>query len=653
MEPQVATQKNPFLGAVLASEYYLGVSYRIERLLGEGGTASAFLATRFAADGEGPVVIKIILPRIVAEAGETAETIIKKEAVALGRLNERVPPSQSVVRLLDVGTVERPYVRRMLRLPWLALEYVHGGIEGSTLYDRIEYSLQTTGFAFDPERAARVIRSLADGLTEIHGVGVVHRDLTPGNVLCCGAGDSELFKIADFGIARPMGMAATFGEVALGTPGYVAPEQLMSRDTPVGPHSDIFSFAALIFYALTGEHYFDARSPIDAFTSAQDAKRCRLLDVPTLCPELREHEVACQAIDLALARATSFDAALRPQSASVLGASLMPWLGDSNGSARPSRRWVSSMQRVEPPDAAGATWCVRHPPGDDRIIVRAAWNAAGHCLAATTRGLAYWDGTTWYPALSQFSTAGGAVRFVRRFSATSWLLGGDGAMLLEYSRDGQRELRRGPDPAVAFVDATPELDDLSVVVGELPGYPPLLYGVVGHRFLKPLVVAHASAITSLSRIDDERFLVVGRGTNGLAFAAIYLPLRWELEPITAPQCRALLACSARPERRLAIAVGAEGSVLQLDAAGIRPLLLPGQPDLASVATDTLGRQWAGGAGQIWARRQQGEWSRVWHDARWNAPFVSIMAEVGFVAAMTVDGAMIECHTQTNDLVRLA
>lgn len=652
MTNSLAHPRSPFLGAMIASEFHPGVSYRVERVLGEGGTAVAFLATRFASDGEAPVVIKIILPRIVAESGDTAETIIKKEAVALGRLNERLPPTQSVVRLLDVGVVEHAYLRSSIRLPWLALEYVHGGIEGATLYDRVEYSVGTTGFAFDPERAARVIRSLADGLCEIHAVGVVHRDLTPGNVLCCGAGESELFKISDFGIARPVGLNATFGEVALGTPGYVAPEQLMSQDVSTGPHSDIFSLAAVIFYVLTGQHYFDARSPMEAFSAARDPKRKSLLEVSTLCPELCEQEVACQAIDLALSRASAFEANLRPQNARLFAASLMPWLGEGTGSARPSRRWLSSMEAVRPEEPAAGSWTVRHPPGDDRIVLSAAWNSAGHCLAATTRGLSYWDGTSWAPAQSS-AAPGTSPRFVRRLGPASWLVGGAGAKLTEYSRDGERELRRGPDPAVTFIDATPDLDDLAVVVGELPGSPPLVYGVVGKRWLKPLVVAQAAAITSLCRIDDERWLVVGRGQQGNAFAALYSPLEWELEPLDLPPARALLSCASRPERRLAIAVGAEGAVLQLDTSGVHPMLLPGGPNLAAVVTDTLGREWAGSAGRIWARRLQGDWACVWQDQHWQAPFVSMMAEVGFVAALTVDGAMIECHAESGARTRPA
>jgi serine/threonine protein kinase len=215
--------RDVFLGQVLESTFQPGVSYRLEHKLGEGATAVAYLAKRHGPDGEWPAVIKIIQPHVVKDSNERALTIIKKEAVALGRLNERVPPTPFVVRLLDTGTlVFKPFGKGM-ELPWIALEYVHGGLEGTTLQDRVRYSVRETGFAFDPTRTARAIQALAKGMDEIHAVGVVHRDAHPGNVLCCGAGETEIFKMSDFGIARPVGLNATFGGAGVGTPGYMAP----------------------------------------------------------------------------------------------------------------------------------------------------------------------------------------------------------------------------------------------------------------------------------------------------------------------------------------------------------------------------------------------------------------------------------------------
>src|SRR6185503_17761920 len=147
--------------------------------LGEGGTAAAYFATRFGPDGVSPGVIKVILPTIIAQAGATARMVVRKGAVALGRLNERVPPSPFVVRLLDIGELEYKARGASMALPWLAIEYVHGGAEGATLAERVECSIEASGVAFSAERALRVLRHMTEGLREIHEVGVIHRDINP------------------------------------------------------------------------------------------------------------------------------------------------------------------------------------------------------------------------------------------------------------------------------------------------------------------------------------------------------------------------------------------------------------------------------------------------------------------------------------------
>ena len=644
MQPATNSTRDIFVGQVLESAYHPGVSYLIEQKLGEGGTAAAYLAKRQAHDGEWPVVIKIILPALVADSDDRALTIIKKEAVALGRLNERVPPTPFVVRLLDTGSVGFKTYSRVLNLPWIAIEYVHGGVEGSTVEERVVYSTRETGFAFDPQRAARAIQALANGLDEIHEVGVVHRDLSPGNVLCCGAGDTEMFKISDFGIARPMGLQATFGNAFVGTPGYIAPEQF-SPDGVLSSRSDIFSLAAIVFYMLTGEQLFDIRNAGQAIMAARSTNRRSVLEVPTLAYELREREAACQAIDLAIARATALNPAERPSSAKLFADSLLPWVSTDSLTSRPSRRWVSSLESLRSREIVLETnWMVRHPPGDDRLIVNVAWNAAGNAMAVTTQGVSFWDGTRWLDVPTDGLPPPGELRFVKRFGAAAWLIGADKARLFEYSREGARELLRGPDPSVTFTEATTDLEDVAVVLGERPGAPPLLHALVGKRWLRPLPVGDASKISAITRIDDERWLLVGRGTDGQGYAAIYWPLGWQTERLRTPPTRALLACASRPERRMAMAVGIDGASMEIEETTIVPRTIESKPDLVTLAVDTLGRHWAAGRGRVWSRRISGDWNVVWEHQAWQPPFVSIMAEVGVILAVTVDGAVLECRS---------
>ncbi|MCC6213829.1 MAG: serine/threonine protein kinase [Polyangiaceae bacterium] len=642
---------DPFLGASLRSDVHAEVSYRIERKLGVGGTAAAYFALRESPVGASPVVVKIILPRVVLEAGETADRVVQKEAVALGRLNERVPPTAFVVRLIDTGRLDHVHASRQLALPWLAVEYVHGGLEGTTLEDRVAYSVRTTQFAFEPERVSRCLTHVAEGLTDIHEVGVIHRDITPNNVLCCGFDDHEVFKISDFGIARPLGVGNTFGEVMLGTPGYIAPEQAFAGDgVGVGPWSDIFSFAVVTYFVLTGQQYFEVSNPVQALMAVRAEKRRTLLETRTLCPELRESPPACAAIDDALARATSIDPKRRPATAKAFAASVLPWLAGHRPGG-PSRRHLRSFMQLQVADATpGWTWTVRHPPGDGRVIASVGWDGDGQCLALTSHGLEHWNGTTWTPAPAGDLPVANGARFVRRIASGRWLVGSDRATLAEYSRSGVSRVLRGPDESVSFVDASGDLGDLAVVVAMGPGRPPLLYGLVGTRWLKPLPLPGVACVAGVARLDDSRWLVVGRREDGRGYVALYAPLEWHVQPLEPPPGRPVVACAGRPERGIALAVGAGGYVLRATATGVTHPTIEGSPALASAALDVLDREWVGGAGELWMGTAQGtRWARVWRDPRWTAPFVSILADVASTTAMTADGGVLECRASQSQI----
>src|SRR5262249_29760623 len=150
-----------------------GVGYRLVWRIGGGGVSVVFYALRVTADGEVPVVIKVLRPSFVRRAGQTAALIVKKESIALGRLNERGPPTPFVVRFIDTGTLPLVYKTDKVITPWLVVEYVHGGAEGTTLSERVERSLETTGTGFDPARSAHAVDCLSSGLLAVHEVGVI------------------------------------------------------------------------------------------------------------------------------------------------------------------------------------------------------------------------------------------------------------------------------------------------------------------------------------------------------------------------------------------------------------------------------------------------------------------------------------------------
>ena len=640
---------DPLMAEPIQSQLQPNIAYRLKRLLAVGGTARAYYALRQGPDGEAPVVMKVILPNVVRDGGDTALLVIRKEAVALGRLNERIPPSPYVVRLVDTGALDWIYDGPPMSLPWLAVEYVDGGAEGTALDERVAYSMRLSGFAFDPERAARATFAIAQGLEEIHAVGVVHRDLTPANVLCCGSGETEIFKIADFGIARPLGLKATFGELAIGTPGYLAPEQSMFAKDAIGPHTDIFGFASALFFLLTGEHYFTARNVIDAHQQAHSKERRSLLGTRGLCQELRDQAQALQALDAALARATSPDIEQRPKSATIFADSVLPWLSRQPHSLKLSSRWIDSIHALRDTTVATRrTWMVRHTPGDRRIVLSAAWNAAGHCLATTPAGLDYFDGTVWSHVSDQSHFDTDRMHFVKRHKPTSWLIGTSGARLVEIDRQGVSVVAQGPDRDVDFMSMDGQLDDICVILACGENRPALLCALVGRRWLKPFAIDGVAHISSLARIDDESWLVAGRTVGGEAWAAIYEPLKLELRPMEIPGVRALLASASRLGERRAVAVGTDGAWVNATSDNVQCSRVPGDPDFSCVTMDAAGRCWGASRGQLWSRDPDSVVRCIWHNRDWTAPFVSIHAETGSVVAVTVDGGVIEGRVAPTD-----
>lgn len=274
-----------------------------------------------------------------------------------------------------------------------------------------------------------------------------------------------------------------------------------------------------------------------------------------------------------------------------------------------------------------------------------AWESGGRCLAATSQGLAFWNGTEWLPAKGARVPDPDCIRFVRRLAPGLWLIGGDGAFLAVYGTDGVTEVLSSSDSAVSFTDADGDLADLAVLVGAQEGLAPSLFAVCGRRWLRPASLGEVASISGISRMSDEAWLVAGRAPAG-GFIARYEPLMWNVTRLAAPECRAYLATAARAEIGVAVAVGTQGRTIRIASDGPVVATIPGEPDLSAVAVDPGGGAWAASSGQLWLQRAQKttSWNPVWHDASWETvPIVSVYADVGVVTAMTVDGGIVEGH----------
>jgi serine/threonine-protein kinase len=112
----------------------------------------------------------------------------------------------------------------------------------------------------EPGAAVRYVRDICRGMEVAHQAGVVHRDLKPGNVLI---NDTGLVKVVDFGLAAATGHMTTRmtrAGVILGTPAYMAPEQIRGED--IDPRTDIYSLGVIMYELFTGVPPYRADDPM-------------------------------------------------------------------------------------------------------------------------------------------------------------------------------------------------------------------------------------------------------------------------------------------------------------------------------------------------------------------------------------------------------
>jgi serine/threonine protein kinase len=127
-------------------------------------------------------------------------------------------------------------------IPWLATAYIAGPSLAQAVAEHGKFPMFSV---------YRLLGGVAEGLSSVHGAGLVHRDLKPANVLLAEDGP----RVIDFGIAHAADASSITGTgVLVGTPAFMAPEQVTGR--PVAPATDVFALAHLVFYAATGRTVF-------------------------------------------------------------------------------------------------------------------------------------------------------------------------------------------------------------------------------------------------------------------------------------------------------------------------------------------------------------------------------------------------------------
>jgi serine/threonine protein kinase len=292
------------------SDKGIATGARIVRLLGTGGMSTVYMAEVDSARRASPlsplcpgrIAVKFLKPSIIHELeqeGRSATLLAEREATALSRVMEHRPPTEFVVGFYGHGEAPVEIGGRSRKVPWLALEYIDGGPDGTILTDRIARISEGT----DPIRALRLARGLVEGVAALHEEGIVHRDLKPDNVLIIGPVGDETPKIADCGIARVEGVSST---LAAFTREYAASEQWLSRpgerNPLIGPWTDVHALAAVVWFIITGEHW--CRSYDDRAFTTHGARRS-LRTAAKLHPGFAGERAALERLDGVLAHAAS------------------------------------------------------------------------------------------------------------------------------------------------------------------------------------------------------------------------------------------------------------------------------------------------------------------------------------------------------------
>ena len=235
----------------------IGGKYRIDGFLGSGGMGVVLSATHL--DLDAPVAIKIVRDDFAANEAIVSRLLFEARAVA--RMQ-----SVHVVRVLDVARLPNG-------APYVVMEKLRGADMAALLEQR------TT---IPPAEAIGYLLQACEGLSEAHGLGIVHRDLKPENLFLALTPEGVVLKILDFGISKNISAARegrrttlTKGGAAIGSPSYMAPEQIRAEPN-LDARADIWSLGTILFELLTG------RCPFEAETVAQMYQKVLTEAAPSL-----------------------------------------------------------------------------------------------------------------------------------------------------------------------------------------------------------------------------------------------------------------------------------------------------------------------------------------------------------------------------------
>jgi len=212
--------------------------YEIRGVLGRGESATIYLGRELFPARD--VAIKVYDPRLLASADKALfRSIFLKETLLAKKLTH-----PNITQVHDAAADdERAYI---------VMEYVQSG--------SLDRYCVAEGL-LEPRRVARILERVCDALSYANAHGIIHRDLKPANILMDADGEA---KVADFGVAHTAFRFDTTRQLMVGSPAYMAPEQLERK--PVSIQSDMYSLGIVMYKMLMGELPFTAETPAALMT---------------------------------------------------------------------------------------------------------------------------------------------------------------------------------------------------------------------------------------------------------------------------------------------------------------------------------------------------------------------------------------------------
>ncbi|MFO0551245.1 MAG: serine/threonine-protein kinase [Polyangiaceae bacterium] len=316
--PLTAGVFDPLVGRVL------GERYRVLERIGAGAmgqvyrAAHARIACTFA--------VKVLWGDLAYDPNVAPRFTLEAEVAS-------VFASRFIVRVVD-------FAHDAESLPYLVMEH----LDGPSLD-----SLITREGTILPMRAARIAERIARGLSHAHSRGIVHRDLKPDNVIVVDEDDErDIPKILDFGVARIVdAQRLTVGGAAVGTPLYMAPEQLAGAD--VDARTDLYALGCVLFEMLTGKPPFDA-------PSLEELRKKHTFEAPASLRRELENRGAPAALDEVMQRLLAKNPAHRFQSAREVATTLDRILSESDRPSSAPASIAPSRSNITEATALGAIY---------------------------------------------------------------------------------------------------------------------------------------------------------------------------------------------------------------------------------------------------------------------------------------------------------